>query len=374
MNLYKTRREKLGVFMSQENVSLIMFEDTEGRRDASIRHLTGHPSDALLFLTPEGKSLLAPWDINIADKFAHADAIIPYNEFERHPIKALVKAAAYFGLGKSVEKQRIEIPPSTPHPLFLQYATALPDCEILCRNQGIHTNEITLRTIKDEDEVRIYRRLAELTNELIDSLEANVKNGSLKTETDIALFIEAEARKCGCEGASFETLAAGPARSFGIHAFPAYTNEPFAGKGLSILDFGLKYEGYASDITMTFARDTSPEQERLLSLTETAFHLAFSLVKDGVPVRDVSISVDKLLADAGMTLPHGLGHGLGLDVHEEPRLNTREGNQWVLKTGMVFTIEPGLYDPLLGGCRLENDVFLGPGGPESLTRSRIVRL
>jgi Xaa-Pro dipeptidase len=373
MNIYKTRREKLGVSIVQENISLLMFEDTEGRRDASIRHLTGHPSDALLFLTPNG-CLLAPWDVNMADKFACADAIVPYNEFGMHPVKALAGAIAHFGLDKSIKKPRIEIPPSTPHPLFLQYTATLPNCEIVCRNRGLHAREMALRAIKDEDEVRIYRHLAELTNELIDSLETNVRSNFLKTETDVALFIEMEVRKRGCEGVSFETLAAGSERSFGIHAFPAYTSAPFAGKGLSILDFGLKYQGYTSDVTMTFARDASLQQEKLLSLTESAYRLALSLAKDGVKARDVAVSVDELFASAGMTLDHGLGHGLGIDVHEEPRISRREDNQWLLKTGMVFTIEPGLYDPFLGGCRLENDVFLGPDGPEVLTKSRIVRL
>jgi Xaa-Pro dipeptidase len=310
----------------------------------------------------------------MADKLAHADEIVPYNDFGTNPVKALAGAVTRFGLDTSAGKPRVEVPPSTPHPLFLQYAEALPNCEIVCRSQGLHSRETALRSIKDEHEVRIYRQLAELTNGMIAALEENVRDRLLKTETDVALFIEAEARKQGCEGVSFETLAAGAERSFGIHAFPAYTNAPFAGKGLSILDFGLKYQGYASDVTMTFARDTSPQQEALLTLTETAYHLALSLVKDGTKARDVAMAVDELFAGAGRTMPHGLGHGVGLEVHEEPRLSSREDNQWVLKTGMIFTIEPGLYDPLLGGCRLENDVLLGADGPEVLTKSHIVRL
>jgi Xaa-Pro dipeptidase len=372
MNIYESRREKLCASIDQED--LIMFEDAEGRRDSSIRHLTGHPSDALLFLTPENRCLLAPWDLNMADKFASADSIAPYNEFGLNPVKALAAAVAHFNLDTSTKKPRVEIPPSTPYPLFLQYAAALPYCEIVCRNKGLHDREADLRSVKDEDEVLIYRRLAELTNELIDALEENVRNGFLKTETDVALFIEREARKRGCEGTSFETLAAGSERSFGIHAFPAYTNAPFAEKGLSILDFGLKYQGYASDVTMTFARNPSERQEEMLSLTESAYRLALSLSKDGAKARDPALAVKELFAGAGKALIHGLGHGLGLDVHEEPRLSARENNRLVLKTGMVFTIEPGLYDPILGGCRLENDVFLGPQGPEVLTKSRIVRL
>jgi Xaa-Pro aminopeptidase len=73
-------------------------------------------------------------------------------------------------------------------------------------------------------------------------------------------------------------------------------------------------------------------------------------------------------------MPHGLGHGIGLQVHEKPLLRTRKESARQLAAGMIFTIEPGLYDPVLGGCRLENDVLITTGKVEVLTRSRIVRL
>lgn len=73
-------------------------------------------------------------------------------------------------------------------------------------------------------------------------------------------------------------------------------------------------------------------------------------------------------------MPHGLGHGIGLEEHEYPILRNRDDNHWILENGMIFTIEPGLYDPLLGGCRLENDILITEAGPVVLTNSRIIRL
>ena len=73
-------------------------------------------------------------------------------------------------------------------------------------------------------------------------------------------------------------------------------------------------------------------------------------------------------------MPHGLGHGVGLEEHEYPIIRNRSDNVWVLQPGMIFTIEPGLYDPLYGGCRLENDILVTETGPEVLTTSRIIRL
>jgi Xaa-Pro dipeptidase len=84
--------------------------------------------------------------------------------------------------------------------------------------------------------------------------------------------------------------------------------------------------------------------------------------------------VEAFFGKSGRTMPHGLGHGIGLEVHEKPYLRTRTDTARQLCVGMIFTIEPGLYDPVLGGCRLENDVLITASGPEVLTRSRVVRL
>jgi len=73
-------------------------------------------------------------------------------------------------------------------------------------------------------------------------------------------------------------------------------------------------------------------------------------------------------------MPHGLGHGIGLEAHEAPALRSREDNPWVLEPGMIITLEPGLYDPVAGGCRLENDILVTATGAEVLTNSRILRL
>jgi Xaa-Pro dipeptidase len=358
--------------MTKENIALVMVEDTEARRDPAVRWMTGQPGDALLFLWAGRKSLLVPWDINMAMVYAEADGIIPYGEFERRPINALRGAVEYF---KIPPGSKIEIPPVIPYPLFLNYVEALNNFDVICRHGGARTAIEELRTVKDEDEIKIYRRVSEITNEIIGLLEKNVRSGKLKTETDTALFIEAEGRKRGCEGTGFETLAAGPGRSFGIHAFPAFTGGDFAAPGLSILDFGLKYLGYTSDVTLTFAREPlSRSQEKMLTLTEKAYNLALGMVRVDIPAREIAAAVDAFFAKAGKAMPHALGHGVGLEAHEGPALRNHADNPCVLQPGMIFTLEPGLYDPVHGGCRLENDVLLTDAGAEVLTGAKIIRL
>jgi len=372
LNIYQTRREKTYDWMSREGIDLLMINDSEEHRNPLIRWLSGQPGDALLFLSATRSSLLVPWDINMAMLHAKADAIVPYGEYERQPIKALKGAIERL---KTPKGAKIEIPGTTPYPKFSNFVKEITDFDLICREGGVWTELDKIRAVKDEEELSIYRKLADITNNIISLLEDQIRSGKIKTEAEAALFIEFEGRGQSCEGTGFETLAAGSARSFGIHAFPAYTGAAFGGTGLSILDFGMKYAGYTSDVTMTFAREPlSAAQKEMLSLTEKAYNLALGMVKPGVPARDIAIAVDDYFAKSNKTMPHSLGHGIGLQAHEAPALSSRADNKWVLEKNMIITIEPGLYDPVHGGCRLENDILVTETGAEVLTNSRIIQL
>lgn len=373
MEKYSERLAKIWDWMAEEGIYLLVLEDAEGRRDQNIRWLTGFPGDALLFLSLDRKAILAAWDLNLAKIYAGQAPVLiaAYNEFGRQPCKAIAGVSQSLGIPAG---SKIEIPSVTPYPVFLDYVGELTDYDILCRQNGSAAEFRKLRAVKDEEEIAITKKAAEITNELIDLLEKNVREEKIKTEAEAALFIELESRKLGCEGTSFETLAAGPERSYAIHAFPAWTCAPFGGQGLSILDFGVKYHGYCTDVTLTFARDLNPKQEKLVSLVEKAAKLALPMAHNGTAAKDIAAAVDALFARTKKQMPHGLGHGIGLQEHEYPVIRNRSDNEWILEPGMLFTIEPGLYDPLLGGCRLENDILVTENGPEVLTTARIIRL
>ena len=185
---------------------------------------------------------------------------------------------------------------------------------------------------------------------------------------------ERELRAQGCERTSFDTLAAGPARSFAIHAFPGYTAGAWGTDGISLLDYGVCYEGYASDCTITVARGRlSARQEDLLDLVQQAADECIALYKPGVPVRRAAEKAQELFAAKGRTMPHSLGHGTGLEIHEAPFISMRTEESTLFQAGNIVTLEPGLYDAELGGTRLENDVLITESGNEILTRSRIFR-
>ena len=372
LNSYQKRRGKIYDWMSCEGIAMVMLEDFSVNRNPAIRWLCGQPGDALLFLSVERRSFLVPWDINMAKLYADAEAMLPYGEFERQPIKALLGAAERLKIPKG---SRIEIPGTTSYPRFLKFVDEVSDFDIICREGGVQEELERERAIKDEGEINIYRKISALTDEMIMLLEKQIRSGKLKTEVEVALFIDSEGRKRGCEGMGFEIIAAGPARSFGIHAFPSYTGGDFGGSGLSILDFGLKYAGYSSDVTMTFVREpVSKTQEKMLSLVEKAYKLALSMIKSGEPARNIGLAVETYFGRHKKTMPHALGHGIGLQAHEQPFLRSRADNEWILEPGMIIALEPGLYDPVHGGCRLENDILITETGIEVLTDSRIVRL
>lgn len=372
MDSYKIRRHSLATRLASEHVALAMFEDAEGRRDPSIRYFSGHPGDALLFIAADGRSVLVPWDTNMAASMAHVEDVVAYTDFKRSPFSALAGVVDRLGIEAG---SIIDLPSATPYPMYISYVEACPDHDFRCIEEGCTSMAIAMRAVKDADEIAIYRTVSAITDRAMDSIEAGVKDGSLKTETDVALFIERFLREQGCESTGFDTLAAGPSRSFGIHAFPAYTAADFASEGMSILDFGLSFKGYTSDVTMTFVKGTiDGKRAEMIGLVRKAHRDAIAACKPGVKTRDIALLVDTIFSEKGYTMPHGLGHGVGLEAHEAPAVRSREDNEWVLAPGHIITIEPGLYDLEAGGVRLEDDILITESEAEVLTHSRIVEL
>ena len=370
--IYKARRQKLADWMSQNDISAVIFVDNEEKRSPEIRYFTNHAEDALLIITKKGSSILCPWDENLAKEKAHVDLIVPYTKYELKPIKA---SLALLKTLKVPGKTRVEIPSSTSYPEFLRYVDTLADYDVLCNENFAHEFVTNQRQVKDAAEIKKARKAAEITNNIIDAIAEALKKNAFKTEMDVALFIERSCREHGCEGTSFPSLVANPSRSFAIHCFPNYTSGNFPASGLSILDFGVNYDGYASDVTLTIAKGSlSAEQEKQISLVEKAYDLALPFYAEGTPVKTAAVKVDEFFAKAKRKMPHSLGHGMGLQIHEAPWIRTKTSSSAVFKVGMIASLEPGLYDPKVGGCRLENTILITETGPEPLTRSRVIRL
>jgi Xaa-Pro dipeptidase len=371
-SVYAARRNRVAAYLSEKGIAAARFEDFEGMRGRSVSYLSGHPGDAFLVVAADARSVLVPWDVNMARKCAQVDDIIPYTSFGRKATSATLAVLEKLGLRRA---SKLALSSSTSYLRYIDFVEALEDYDMICEAGGVDEFVMGMRAVKDSGELEIYREASRCTDILMDGIESGIRSGSFASELDLALFIERESRMLGCEGTGFETLAAGPGRSFGIHAVPAYGAGAFATDGMSILDCGLKRGGYTTDITMSFVRgEAGAKRESMIALVREAHDSAIAMCAPGVPTRDIAAMVDGIFQAAGYTMPHALGHGIGLDAHEAPGVNQREENRAVLEPGNIITIEPGLYDPDLGGVRLENDVLITDAGCEVLTHSRIVRL
>lgn len=368
--IYAARREKLFAFMKENKITAAVFEDTEGRRDLSVRYFTGHPSDALWICSSDGKNALIPWDENLAKERSVDVKIVPYNKYDRKNIEAVREILKSFK--KNDPRLKVEVSPVTPYPLFLKYVDALQGWDVLCRENSVHDFVLSLRACKDEYEIECTKEAARVGDLIIEKIENGIDDGSIKTEMDVSLLIERELRLNGCERNGFDTLAAGSSRSFAIHAFPGYTSAPWPGKGLSILDFGVVFEGYTSDTTLTVVKDATDEQKKLVELVEKAAKEALPYYKNGEKIKMAGLVADEVFKKAKREMPHTLGHGIGLEIHEFPRVSAKQTDDLVFKPGMIVTLEPGLYDSKLGGVRLENDVLVTENGNEVITHSKII--
>lgn len=224
----------------------------------------------------------------------------------------------------------------------------------------------TLRSVKDAEEIKLIRRAVEIADQSFTHIRKILKAG--QTEEEISTELEFAMRKQGASGRSFDFIVASGRRAAMPHGV-ATTKRIQAGELLT-MDFGAIYQGYCSDITRTVCLGHADEKQRkIYDLVLKANELGIKTVAPGKTGKEVDAVVRQFLADAGYGayFGHGLGHSVGLAIHEGPNLNTRE--ERVLEPGMVVTIEPGVYLPDWSGVRIEDMVLVTEGGCQVLTQS-----
>jgi Xaa-Pro aminopeptidase len=223
----------------------------------------------------------------------------------------------------------------------------------------------SLRGRKDAQELATMRGAAILAGRVLESALKLLKPGV--RELEIAAEIEYQMRQMGATGPAFETIVAFGARSAFPHA--RATGKRLRKNELVVLDLGAILAHYCSDITRTvFVGRASQKVRRWHKAVQEAQAAAIGAVQSGVSCGAVDSAARQVLAGHGLDqfFIHSTGHGLGLDVHEDPRV--AKGQQQLLQAGNVITIEPGVYMPGVGGIRIEDDVAVHAGETEVLTR------
>lgn len=249
------------------------------------------------------------------------------------------------------------------------YVTYAKYKEIMHRykiNQLVETEGIIekQRQIKDEEEISALRKACEITDNCFSHLLNFIKKGM--TEKEIAYEIEKFFKTNGAEGVSFDTIVASGENSASPHA--TLTDRTIQSGDIITIDMGCKYKGYCSDMTRTIFVDyIDDDMKQLYDLVLKNQKLALTQMEDGQTIKLISKLVESNFKMYDYELVHALGHGVGLEVHEEPVIHSR--NERTLKTGMVVTDEPGIYIPGAYGVRIEDTVLITEKGAEPLTKS-----
>ncbi|MFQ6080892.1 MAG: M24 family metallopeptidase [Candidatus Bathyarchaeia archaeon] len=223
-----------------------------------------------------------------------------------------------------------------------------------------------LREVKDETEIRCMRKAAELTDEgmrvAFETVKAGLREYELAAETEYAM------RRLGSGGVAFDTVVASGVRS----AFPhgGCTDRKIQEGDLVVIDVGATYQHYRADLTRTVTiGKPSPKQAKVYGVVREAQERALQSVRAGIRARDADAAARSLIEEEGYGeyFVHGLGHGVGLEIHEPPTLGPE--SKEVLKAGNVITVEPGIYIINFGGVRIEDTVLVHKDKAEKLTKA-----
>ncbi len=321
---------------------------------ADVRWLTGlQSSNAAVVVTPT--------QTVVATDFRYI------TEAERLGLEvARIEQSMWTDLGK-VAGQRaaggsLAYPPTgLSHRAFLQFTDALPDSVSLRAADGVVAK---LRVIKDAGEIAKVRAAAALLEGAYDLVASLGLKG--RTEGEVAWAIERHLRESGASRLSFESIVAGGANGAQPHHTPGSDTIP--DDTLVTVDIGCVIDGYCSDCTRTFAVGTPSDALRnAYDLTLRAQVESLAAVRPGAHGRDIDAVARDIITEAGHGdhFGHGLGHGVGMEIHEAPRL--ARTSEDLLEVGMVVTVEPGIYLPGVGGVRIEDLVVVTADGHEVLT-------
>jgi Xaa-Pro aminopeptidase len=223
-----------------------------------------------------------------------------------------------------------------------------------------------IRAIKDETEIACMKRASEISFQAMDAVRELIKPGVM--EKDIALELEFKMGQYGAEQVAFPIIVASGNNSSLPHASPG--SRRIKKGDVVILDYGAVYQGYHSDETWTVVVGSleNKKKKEVYVVVKEALDRAIEAAKPGVPCKEIDRVARSFIGDSGFGkyFSHGTGHGVGLDVHEAPRISMQ--SEHILQKGMTVTIEPGIYIPGQWGVRIEDMFLVKEQGCEALTR------
>lgn len=349
-NRYDERFQQLKSYMESQDMGLLMITSP-----INIYYFTGFFSDPherfmALFYSKEGEaSLFVPsLDEESAQQHAVVSAIIPISDTD-NPYEFVKKkwSASVTSLG--IEKKIMNV----------YQSERIKECFPQAEFADIEEFIMSLRLKKDSEDILIVKRAIEIAEKVIALGVSKVTPGV--TELELTAELEYQMKVLGADRPSFSTIVLSGKRSALPHGRPE--NQKIETGGYLLLDLGVFVEGFCSDITRTFlVGEGSDEQKKIYETVRMANEKAIKAVKAGKPIGVVDQAARDYIESQGYGkyFMHRVGHGLGLEIHEAPSIHSQ--NETRMETGMLFTIEPGIYISDIGGVRIEDDVYIRPDG------------
>jgi Xaa-Pro aminopeptidase len=323
---------------------------------ANVRYVSGFTGSNGMVLVLEDAAVFFTdprYAIQSSEQVAAKVVVVPRGELMPGVVKFLAKRPKIRRLG--FEKD---------HFSWAQYSLLdgqLPDSVTLVPLEDVVLKQ---RMVKNAEEIGAIRRSVTANSEAFDRAVKTIRAGV--RESEIAAEIEYQMRKLGADGPSFATIVASGARTALPHAHP--TSRPIGPDELVLIDMGSSLDGYASDMTrMLQLGRTSRKVSRMYRAVREAQLAGVDAVRPGVTAGYVDRAARQVLVKHGLgkAFTHSTGHGLGLEIHEPPRIGRRDRTR--LEAGMAITIEPGAYIENFGGIRIEDTVLVTANGCQVLT-------
>lgn len=320
----------------------------------NIYYLSGFTSeDATLFITGDRSVLLT--DFRYLEQAAS----------EARDYEIIRLENNYFEVLKELTKGLTTIGIEEEHITWAEYRKmekVLSGCTLLDSSSMLKD----MRQVKDRAEIEIIRQAVKITDQAFAEIIRKIKPGM--SEQEIELELEFSLRRKGASGKSFDFIVASGERSSLPHG--TATEKIINSGELLTLDFGARYKWYCSDMTRTVCiGQPQAKHKEIYKIVLEAQQAALQVIKPGLRGKEVDAVARRVIAKYGYKdyFGHGLGHSVGLEIHESPRLSPRENK--ILEPGMIITVEPGIYIPDWGGVRIEDMVIVTKNGAEVLTQA-----
>ncbi len=352
MDRFRKRREAVAKTLRADGIDAFLVSSVP-----NVHYLTGFTGeDSTLLLTRDRAIVLSDGRYRIQLEEECPDLEAQIRDVGQFMVDGIAHAATKLGIkALGFETRSLSVAD------FEELRDRLPTLEFM----GVNGKVEAFRAIKDRHEIAAIQDAILYAERAFGMLRSGLRG--TESEKDTADALEGYLRRCGASSASFPPIIAVGARAALPHARPT-AEMRINHADFVLVDWGATGNPYKSDLTRVLVTGkVTPKFEKIYRIVLKAQERAIAAIRPGVTAGDVDAEARSVIEEAGFGrfFDHGLGHGLGLEVHEAPRL--RKESDVSLQAGMVITVEPGIYLPGWGGIRIEDDVLVTPHGCEVLT-------